>query len=69
MCDDPDISWRFAYSPNGWTDGKIGLQWMMKDFDAQTKEKADGRTRVLLLDGHSSHYTLGILEYPRPPGA
>jgi hypothetical protein len=38
---------------------------MVKDFDAQTKEKAAGRTRVLLLDGHSSHYTLPLLDYAR----
>jgi hypothetical protein len=38
---------------------------MIRDFDAQTKEKAAGRTRVLLLDGHNSHYTLPILEYAR----
>ena len=36
---------------------------MKNDFDPQTKEKADGRTRVLLMDGHSSHYTLELLEY------
>lgn len=37
----------------------------MKDFDPQTKEKAAGRTRVLLMDGHSSHYTVPLLEYAR----
>ena len=38
---------------------------MVKDFDAQMKEKAGGRTRVVLMDGHSSHYTLELLEYAR----
>jgi hypothetical protein len=52
-----------SHSPNGWTDTKLGLQWMIKDFDAQSKAKADGRTRVLLMDGHSSHYTLDLLDY------
>ena len=41
------------------------MLWMVKDFDAQTKEKAGGRTRVVLMDGHSSHYTLELLEYAR----
>ena len=42
------------------------MLWMVKDFDAQTKEKAGGRTRVVLMDGHeSSHYTLELLEYVR----
>jgi hypothetical protein len=34
-----------------------------KDFDRQTKEKAAGETRVLLMDGHSSHFTADLLEY------
>lgn len=38
---------------------------MRKDFDAQTREKADGETRVLIMDGHSSHYTLELLDYAR----
>jgi hypothetical protein len=36
---------------------------MKKDFDPQTKDKAAGETRVLLMDGHSSHYTADLLEY------
>src|SRR5271156_3317212 len=36
---------------------------MVKDFDPQTKEKAGGCTRVLLMDGHSSHYTAELLDY------
>ena len=38
---------------------------MVKDFDRQTKEKAAGRTRVLLMDGHSSHYSLELLRFAR----
>jgi hypothetical protein len=41
---------------------------MIRDFDSQTKDKAGGRTRVLLLDGHSSHYMVGILEYAQQSG-
>ena len=33
-------------------DGNVGLQWLENIFDAKTKEKAGGKTRVLLLDGH-----------------
>jgi len=39
------------------------MQWMVKDFDQQTKDKAEGHTCVLLMDGHSSHYTLKLLQY------
>jgi len=35
---------------------------MVKDFDPQTKEKAGGCTHVLLMDGHSSHYSLKLLD-------
>lgn len=34
-------------------------------FDVKTKEKAAGRTRILILDGHSSHYTPAFLRYAR----
>lgn len=36
---------------------------MKNDFNAKTKEKAAGRPCVLLMDGHSSHYTLELLDY------
>jgi hypothetical protein len=51
-----------AHSPNGWTDTEIAIEWI-KDFDKQTKFKAAGETRVLLLDGHSSHHALDLLRY------
>ncbi|KZP28033.1 CENP-B protein, partial [Athelia psychrophila] len=51
-----------GHSKKGWTDGEIGIEWI-KIFDQQTSEKATGRHRLLLVDGHNSHYTLGFLEY------
>lgn len=57
------ITHRIAISPNGWTDGELALQWLRNDFNAKTKEKADGRTRILIVDGHSSHYTPAFLRY------
>jgi DDE superfamily endonuclease len=38
---------------------------MVRDFDRQTHDKANGNVRVLLLDGHSSHYSLDLLKYAR----
>jgi len=52
-----------CHSPNGWTNGELGLMWMKKDFDPTTKDKATGTTQVLLMDGHSSHYTYELLDY------
>ncbi|EEB97411.1 hypothetical protein MPER_03274, partial [Moniliophthora perniciosa FA553] len=51
-------------SKKGWTDGEIGVEWI-RDFHEQTKEKAAGRTRLLLVDGHNSHYTVGFLRFAR----
>ncbi len=39
--------------------------WLETVFDAETREKAAGKTRVLILDGHSSHYTLEFIKYTR----
>jgi len=53
-----------GYQKKGYTSGEIGVAWL-KDWDKQTKAKAGGQARLLLVDGHSSHYTLGFLEYAR----
>ncbi|KAJ2923330.1 hypothetical protein H1R20_g13763, partial [Candolleomyces eurysporus] len=52
-------------SDRGWTDGQIGCNWLKDVFEPDTREKAQGRTRVLLLDGHSSHYTIEFIELAR----
>lgn len=56
-------STRISYSPNGWTDGELARNWIEQEFNHQTEQKANGRTRVLLLDGHKSHYTQELLHY------
>nr|VWO98225.1 Serine/threonine-protein kinase CST20 (EC [Ganoderma boninense] len=53
-----------AHSKKGYTDGEIGVEWI-KLFHRQTEAKARGRRRLLLVDGHSSHYTFGFLEFAR----
>jgi DDE superfamily endonuclease len=57
-----DGTCRLVHSPNGWTDSELGYEWLVKDFDAQTKDKAGERTCVLLMDGHCSHYSLDLLK-------
>jgi len=44
------------------------MQWMVDNFDAQTKQKAAGQQRALFLDSHSSHYTLELLDYAQSNG-
>ncbi|KIL70546.1 hypothetical protein M378DRAFT_49547, partial [Amanita muscaria Koide BX008] len=53
-----------GYQKKGYIDGEIGVEWI-KQFDAQTREKATGRRRLLLVDGHNSHFTLGFIRYSR----
>jgi hypothetical protein len=53
-----------GYSKKGYTDGEIGRTWI-ENFEKATRAKAKGRRRLLLVDGHNSHYTLGFLDYAR----
>src|SRR4051794_24664946 len=55
---------RLGYSKKGYTNGEIGKAWI-EHFDKETKGKANGRRRLLLVDGHNSHYTCELLEYAR----
>jgi hypothetical protein len=52
-----------SISPNGWTDQELGSRWLENDFDPATREKAAGRYRLLILDGHNSHCTFKFCKY------
>ena len=54
----------FATSPTGWTNDQVGLQWLINVFDRHTKAKArHGRDyRLLITDGHGSHFNLAFLD-------
>jgi hypothetical protein len=52
-------------SVNGWTNGDLGYEWITKVFDPATRDEANGLPRVLLLDGHSSHYSERVLKFCR----
>lgn len=49
--------WRFSCNTKGWTSNKHGLQWLREVFEPSTREKADGKPRLLICDGHDSHIT------------
>ncbi|KAL4253004.1 Centromere and Transposable Element-Derived Protein [Pleurotus pulmonarius] len=53
-----------GHQGNGYTDGEIGVEWI-KLFEKLTRSKAAGRWRLLLVDGHNSHYTVAFLMYAR----
>src|SRR5271154_231005 len=53
-----------GYQKKGYTSGKIPVAWI-KDWEKLTRLKANGQYRLLIVDGHSSHFTEGFLEYAR----
>ena len=59
------FSYSISKSENGWTDASLGLAWLKTVFDPETKAKAAGEPRVIVLDGHSSHYSHEFIQYAR----
>lgn len=54
----------FAATPTGWSNNKIGRQWLEMVFNKHTKKKADiCGYRLLLVDRHSSHVNLEFLDH------
>ncbi|KAK7041044.1 hypothetical protein R3P38DRAFT_3179567 [Favolaschia claudopus] len=47
-------------SDNGWIDSDLAY---VKDFEPQTRAKANGELRALYLDGHGSHYSAKLLAF------
>ena len=52
-------------SKKGYITGKISQEWIRVDFDGQPHEVANGRTHLLIVDGHVSHFTQDFLEYAK----
>lgn len=55
------IGWRISCNSKGWTSNDHGLKWLHECFEPATHEKANGRKRILLCDGHDSHITAGFI--------
>ena len=53
----------FTASIKGWTNEKLGLDWLQRVFDRHTKEKAGNAKRMLIVDGHSSHINMGFINH------
>ena len=47
--------WKFTCNSKGWTSNKHGLEWLVHCFEPCTRNKANGKMRLLILDGHDSH--------------
>ena len=50
-------------SAKGYTSKEIRLEWIETAFGSQTSEITNGCSCLLIVDGHSSHFSLGFLEY------
>jgi hypothetical protein len=55
--------WHYATSQNGWTSNDLGLAWLTRVFEPLTREKAAGRQRLLIADGHGSHIRGDFIAY------
>lgn len=59
----PTPEWLYACSESGFTDSYISLQWLIRVFDPQIKERANKKPRMLIWDGFGTHETLEVLKF------
>jgi 4-hydroxybenzoate polyprenyltransferase len=52
--------WGFDCSPTGWSNSRIFENWFIDVFLPET-DPGEGRWRILILDGHSSHVTIPFM--------
>ena len=57
------LGWQFACSKKGYMNSAINLEWMQKVFDPSTRERANGRPRILINDGFETHESLDVLTF------
>jgi hypothetical protein len=50
-------------SPSGWSNNELGMAWLEQLFDCFTKEKAQRKWRLLILDDHGSHLTMDFISF------
>lgn len=60
---DFDTSWKLHYNTKGWTSREHGMHWLRECFEPMTREKANGKYRLLILDRHDSHCTPEFLAH------
>jgi len=44
---------------------EIGQEWVAHNFDQPTRAKAAGCYRLLIVDGHTSHFNYDLLSYAK----
>jgi len=50
-------TWLIGVSDNGWTTDELGYTWLRKLFESYTAQRAVGKYRLLVFNGHSRHAT------------
>ena len=60
---DSDKDWNWTSNSKGWTCDNIGLEWLTRVFDPNTRDKANGKRRALVFDGHGSHVQPEVLRF------
>jgi len=56
-------NWHFAVSSKGWSNNDLAYEWLVRVFDPSTRVKANGKTRLLICDGHESHISAKFVAY------
>ena len=60
--DDSPPDWTYSTSNKGWTSDYHAYEWLTTRFEPLTRRN-DGKRRLLVIDGHSSHYTTRFLAF------
>ena len=53
----------YGYSEKGYIDHDLLLNWLREIFEPRTRDKAQGKWRLMIWDGHESHMNLDVLEF------
>lgn len=56
-------NWHFSCNSKGWTSNIHRLEWLRTCFEPATRYKANGRTRLLICDGHDSHISANFIAH------
>jgi hypothetical protein len=56
--------WVITVSSNGWTTNELGVAWL-EHFNKHTKARTVGLHRLLIVDGHESHNSVGFHQFCR----
>lgn len=55
--------WTLGYSDDGWIGPEAGYEWLSNHFDPKTRDKANGKSRALLLTGEIRYLSFKFLKY------